>query len=428
MRKSAILGLIAMFCVGLQAVPRDQERDYGRLFRSIKQYTAPADYSRVWAQQVEADEEIRGILENGLGTSNLFSPYISGKKDLKELVGELSTYRFTLRSAKSSEIYQKAVYATALIVAPDIGSGSGFMVDKQRGLIVTNFHVTGGLKDLLVAFYDENIQDPEKMKFFPASVIRYNAKKDIAILKLRSVPPSAQQLYVETMIKLKVGETVHTIGHPMSLTWTYSSGLVTAIRNSFQFGREERADVIQIDANISPGNSGGPLMDEAGNVIGMVTFSSGEEGAQNLNFAISGKEVSGVLGSQANVDTQVTTVVGKLKGIPIITVSMLLEECSPFLIDEDNDGKADYTSFRDKKSQKETWRYWKRIEVEIEPGNKAKANVLCTVDTAIQMAMYDFNLDGKFEIVLIDLDGDSEPDIVGADLEGKGVITVVRIL
>ena len=267
-----------------------EDKDYKQIYKNAKNALVSKPTAKAVMQPLADSQEISEVLGNSLESMNLFSPYIGEKKNIKGIVGDLASYKFTLRSAKSSEIYQNAVNATVLVVTPEIGSGAGFVIDKAQGLIITNYHVTSGLKDLLVAFYDPNNQDPTKLKFHPASVIRYSAKRDIAVLKLKSVPAQLSELKLDET-KQAVGNDVHLIGHPMSLVWTYSHGMVTALRNKFQFGDEKVADVIQIDASISPGNSGGPLLDETGNVIGVVTFSNVGENAQNLNFAVTAREV-----------------------------------------------------------------------------------------------------------------------------------------
>jgi S1-C subfamily serine protease len=430
-RKTHISILTALFCFGTLLCLLGQEQDYNRLFRTLKNFAGPINLSKDHAQLIESNAEIKSVLESGLNAANLFSPYTKGHKDLKSIVNALSTYHFTLRSPKSTEVYQKAVHSTVLIVAPDIGSGAGFVIDKSNGLIITNFHVTSGLKNLLVAFYDENNQDPTKLKFVPASVIRYSAKRDIAVLKLSTVPTDLQQVYFEEVGKPIVGEAVHTIGHPLSLTWTYSSGTITAIRNQFQFGKEEVADVIQIDASISPGNSGGPLMDESGNVIGMITFSDVAQNAQNLNFALSAKDIKAVLSLAKNEDTTKSQTLQKLVGFKLASMDEFWRSYKAYSVDEKGDGKNVYISLRNPQTGKEEFRYYKEAEFEFEPGKKGKANLLCADISncgAIDFIMVDYKLDNKFELVLIDIDHDGKPDIVGVDTEGKGFITQAWII
>ena len=94
-----------------------------------------------------------------------------------------------------------------------------------------------------------------------------------------------------------MGEEVHAIGHPLGLyDWTYTKGYISQVRNDYEWSIEQSshyADVIQTATPISPGNSGGPLLSDDANLIGVNTFGSIE--GQNLNFAVSAKEVEDFL-------------------------------------------------------------------------------------------------------------------------------------
>jgi S1-C subfamily serine protease len=431
-RKTYVSILTALFCCGILVCLYGQEQDYNRLFHSLKSFTGPVDLSKAHAQPIESNAEIKSVLENGLNSANLFAPYAKEGKDLKSIVRELSNFHFALRrGGKSVEIYQKAVHSTVLIVAPDIGCGAGYVIDGDRGLIITNYHVTSGLKNLLVAFYDENVQDPEKMKFIPATVIKYSAKRDVAVLRLSMIPSGLQPINFEESERPAVGETVHTIGHPLSLTWTYSSGTITALRNQFQFGEEQVADVIQIDASISPGNSGGPLIDDSGNLIGMITFYSGAQHAQNLNFALSTRDIKAVLSSPGNEDTSKSTALQKLVGLGLPSLDEIWSSYKAYQVESEGNGQPGYISLRNQQTGKEVCRYCKGIEIELEPGKKTTANMLgmdIANRGAMDLIMIDVNSDNRFELVLLDINQDGKPDIIGVDTEGKGIVTEAWIL
>jgi S1-C subfamily serine protease len=407
-----------------------EDKDYKQIYKNAKSALASKPATKAAMQPLADSQEISDALGNSLESMSLFSPYMGEKQNIKGIVGELASYKFTLRSAKSSEIYQNAVNATVLVVTPEIGSGAGFVIDKAQGLIITNYHVTSGLKNLLVAFYDPNNQDPSKLKFHPATVIRYSAKRDVAVLKLKSVPAQLSELKLDET-KQAVGNDVHLIGHPLSLVWTYSRGMVTALRSRFQFGDENFADVIQIDASISPGNSGGPLLDEIGSVIGMVTFSNVGENAQNLNFAVTAREVKEFLALVKNEDTTVSEALKKMMGKELFSVADAMSYYNAYKVDQDKDGKYDYISLVDKKTNKEVYRFAKEVELEVEPGKKQKVNMLIydiDKDEVWDVMFIDSDLNGTFELVFVDMNGDGEPDIVGTDPEGKGIITEAWIL
>lgn len=402
--------------------------DYSKLYTNLVNKMRSTDSILLdKAIKTDLNSDINLLLGRGLEFVDVLGPYLGETNNLKNVITQLTGIKFTLRSAKDVNLFQRAVISTALIVVPDLDCcGAGFIIDSMNGLIVTNFHVTKGLKNVLVAFYNEDIQDSSKLKYFPAKVIKYSAKKDVAILKLLKIPFPLQELNLGDMINIKVGEEIHTIGHPMQLTWTYSKGLITALRKNYQFGEEEYADVIQLDASISPGNSGGPLLDDNCQVIGMITFSNSSQYAQNLNFAISGKDIRNVIDLKNNEDTTISTNLLKLYDFPIIRLADVLKEYNAFGTDTNGDGKNDSFSIRDKANNKELFRYLKEVNIGDDPNKKELANILCldlSKEKNIVIYMVDRNLDGIFECVMIDLNNDNNPDIIGVDTEGKGAIT-----
>lgn len=149
-----------------------------------------------------------------------------------------------------------------------IGSGSGFFVD-DHGTFVTNYHVLEGASTLTV-----EMQSGERYNLVYTVVL--DAERDLAIMAV----PAEQTPFVGlgSDQALEVGDTVYVMGNPLGLDRTFSNGLVSARRVV------DGSEVIQITAPISPGSSGGPVMDEQGGVIGIATWYA--EGGQNLNMAI----------------------------------------------------------------------------------------------------------------------------------------------
>ncbi len=150
------------------------------------------------------------------------------------------------------------------------GLGSGFLISSD-GTIVTNYHVIKGAEGLGVKFAQE------KELITNVSVIKTDAVRDIALIKI-NVPINATPLLLGDSEQIAVGERVVAIGNPKGLQNTVSDGLVSAVRD------EGGVKQIQISVPISPGSSGGALINMRGQVIGIT--SSGIDQAQNLNFAI----------------------------------------------------------------------------------------------------------------------------------------------
>jgi uncharacterized RDD family membrane protein YckC len=149
-----------------------------------------------------------------------------------------------------------------------LGYASGFFVNSE-GYVVTSQHVVEGAARSF-AIYKEN----ENLAI--DSMIANDPTRDIAILKVRAVDTPALRL--GNSDKVDVGNEIYTIGAPQGLLNTISKGIISQIRYS------KGVKYIQIDAPISPGSSGGPLLDRNLDVIG-VNFAYFKEG-QNLNFAI----------------------------------------------------------------------------------------------------------------------------------------------
>ena len=115
----------------------------------------------------------------------------------------------------------------------------------------------------------------EKSDVMVAEVIGYDATRDLAILKLNGkVPDDVNELKISTKLP-DVGSDVHAIGHPGSLSWTYTKGYVSQVRKNYQWNYEEtlhQASIIQTQTPISLGNSGGPLISSDGELLGVNSF------------------------------------------------------------------------------------------------------------------------------------------------------------
>jgi S1-C subfamily serine protease len=159
------------------------------------------------------------------------------------------------------------------------GLGSGFVIDKS-GHIVTNFHVIEGADEVEVSF-----SNGEEM---PASVVGSDPSTDIAVLKVDADSRALHVLELGNSDQLEVGDEVVAIGNPLGYERTMTAGIVSAlgrvIESPSQFAIDE---VIQTDAPINSGNSGGPLLDAAGRVVGVNTqIASVSGGNIGIGFAV----------------------------------------------------------------------------------------------------------------------------------------------
>ncbi len=152
--------------------------------------------------------------------------------------------------------------------------GSGFIIDTS-GIVVTNNHVIQGAEDILVRV-DGN-------KEYKAKVLGSDPLSDVAVLKIESKEKFFPVKFGNSD-KARIGDWVIAIGNPFGLGGTVTSGIISARNRDIGMNRYE--DFIQTDASINVGNSGGPLFDMNGDVIGINTAILGQSGSIGIGFAI----------------------------------------------------------------------------------------------------------------------------------------------
>ena len=152
--------------------------------------------------------------------------------------------------------------------------GSGFIID-EKGIVVTNNHVIQDAEDIIV-----RVNGDEEYK---AKVIGADPLSDIAVLQLETKDKFAQVAFGDSD-KARIGDWVIAIGNPFGLGGTVTSGIISARNRSIGLSRYE--DYIQTDASINSGNSGGPLFDMNGDVIGINTAILGRNGSIGIGFSI----------------------------------------------------------------------------------------------------------------------------------------------
>jgi len=158
------------------------------------------------------------------------------------------------------------------------GLGSGVIIDKD-GFIVTAAHVVESANEISVKLQNGTS--------FPADVISSSTAADVALLKLRVVPLSLKPAVIGNSNASKVGEQILIIGAPRGLEHSLSVGHISRKMNKNMISNGEMAGFIQTDASINQGNSGGPMFNMKGEVIGIVSFIlTNSGGFEGLGFAV----------------------------------------------------------------------------------------------------------------------------------------------
>ncbi len=175
-------------------------------------------------------------------------------------------------------------------------TGTGIVI-SSRGLILTNEHVVDGAGEITVAL------DGQSAHTRRAKVLTENRSTDLAVLQIETGGLALHPLTLADSSNVQVGEGVVAIGNPFGLNWTLTNGVVSALGRHIQAPDGSGiSGAIQTDAALNPGNSGGPLINAAGEVIGVNSqiastgSSSGSQGGSvGVGFAISSNTVKSFL-------------------------------------------------------------------------------------------------------------------------------------
>ncbi len=174
--------------------------------------------------------------------------------------------------------------------------GTGIVIDAREGLILTNAHVVAGQTSISVQLHDETVTSARVEGQAPC--------EDLAVIRLRPVPPGLQAAELGSSQDLRVGEPITALGFPGAFEERITDREFQATQGTVSSGTTEAFGgpdfpllpaVVQHQAPINAGNSGGPLFDGEGRVVGVNTFSGAQEGSQNQNGAIAIDRVKALL-------------------------------------------------------------------------------------------------------------------------------------
>lgn len=247
-----------------------------------------------------------------------------GDDELAEYTPEERTYIRVYEQVNRSvaHITTRAVKADNFfaIETPLEGSGSGSVLDRQ-GHVLTNHHVIEGAQEIRVTLATG--------KSYDAVRVGRDAVTDIAVLRISAPPEELHPVTLADSSRLRVGQRVIAIGNPFGFERTMTLGIISSLNRSLpsRGGRTMRS-MIQVDAALNRGNSGGPLLDSRGRLIGMNTAIASSTGENTgVGFAIPANTVARIVpqliesGKVIRSDLGITRVLEVDQGLVVVTMA-----------------------------------------------------------------------------------------------------------
>ncbi len=201
--------------------------------------------------------------------------------DTNQLYTVQSPSRITTEEA--AKLYAPAV----VLVKTAAGLGSGFFINK-KGYLITNFHVIAGEKHIAVTQFLLEGKILRRVVHKEVEIIATAPFHDLVVLRLKDFDTEITPVFFEPEENLNIGETVFAIGNPLGLERTVTEGVLSQTHRNFG-----GILYLQVDAPVNPGNSGGPLFNARGQVVGIINM--GVPTMEGLNFAIPARHAKYIL-------------------------------------------------------------------------------------------------------------------------------------
>lgn len=227
-------------------------------------------------------EAAKSSLENTINSYNAL--YQESFQEITMMVSEQKeSFNQEIKLLKSSSgdftgVINDAV-KSVVSVGTDKSAGSGFII-SQEGYIVTNNHVIEGASDVRVLTYGGEI--------ITAEIIGGDLVRDIALIKISA--GDYRSLKLADSDNLRVGEKVIAIGNPLGLSFTVTEGIISAVHRE---GPNGFPIYVQTDVSLNPGNSGGPLINTEGDIVGINNFKIGD--SEGLGFALESNSIAEIV-------------------------------------------------------------------------------------------------------------------------------------
>jgi len=257
---SLVILFMLLSSVFMYSIFIKQSNDYNLLTKKIEATQADA--------QLKFNELSNTLIEVKDGVNSLNTQIGS----LDSQIGSLDKEMTSLKASASSDfsgVIESAI-KSVVTIKTNLAQGSGFII-ADGGYVVTNEHVMSGATSASITTYDGKIHSVTK--------IGEDINMDITLLKILST--SYSPLELENSNNVQIGEKVIAIGNPLGLQFSVSEGIVSAVNRE---GDNGISGYLQTDTSLNSGNSGGPLINKEGKVVGINNFKI--IGGENLGFAL----------------------------------------------------------------------------------------------------------------------------------------------
>ena len=211
----------------------------------------------------------------------------------ERIVENITTSELVETSIATSvdKVYDRTVVIIAYSKGKQISTGTGFIykIQDNKSYILTNNHVIDGATSAKIEFNDDGTQ-------YDVNIIGGDSYSDIAVLTLdnKGLNRELKPVEVGDSSKMRLGDTIFTVGAPMGVNYkgTVTKGIISGLNRMVEVSASKTVSadfimkVIQIDAAVNPGNSGGPLSDVSGKVIGIISLKIVQDEVEGMGFAI----------------------------------------------------------------------------------------------------------------------------------------------
>ena len=228
-----------------------------------------------------------------IGSYLMIGTMSPGTKTTESIIKNITTSELVETSISTSvdKVYDRTVVVVSLSKGKQVSTGTGFIykIENNKAYIMTNNHVIDGGDTAKVEFNDNDKQ-------YEVTIVGGDTYSDIAVLTLdlKDIDREIEPVEVGKSVDAKLGDTVFTVGAPMGINYkgTVTKGIISGLERLVEVSLSNSTStdyylkVLQIDAAVNPGNSGGPLCDVSGKVIGIISLKIVQDEVEGMGFAI----------------------------------------------------------------------------------------------------------------------------------------------